>query len=63
MELKGWIARDMSGDLYFYSDMPERNVNVFFASRGRVINLGTAMFPEVTWESSPVEVVFKIEKV
>lgn len=61
MEMKCWIARDMDGDLHIFRDKPER-LSCFF--NGVIISeFYRDVVPEITWENSPVEVVFKIEKV
>lgn len=60
MELKGWIARDIDGYLRLFRDKPGRLSCVFDGVC--ISEFYKDVVPEITWENSPVEVVFKIEK-
>lgn len=58
-----WIARDKSGELYLYSHKPEKSAdysNWFVSTSGLVMPIRPSLFPEVTWENSPVEVELKL---
>lgn len=61
-----WIARDKSGELYIYAEKPERNGTVFYTRNVKFVNLYKSfpmlvseMYPEVTWENSPKELIIK----
>lgn len=60
MELKGYMARNWFGDLHMYYCMPKRHHSRFDGDV--IMELAEDLFPEVTWENSPVEVTIKIEK-
>jgi hypothetical protein len=56
-----WIARDKSGTLYLYDDVPEKVVTYFIQQGYKMaIKLSNDLFPEVTFENSPQEVEIKL---
>lgn len=58
-----WIARDTSGELFAYSsepqklDFPEEEPVGYFTSggNGEMTRLDKNLYPEITYENSPVE--------
>lgn len=57
-----WIARDMSGSLWIYSDKPVQDATLFFPQIGAELwKIPSDMYPEVTFENSPIELVTLIE--
>ena len=55
-----WIARDKCGELWGYEDRPIRGENTFDGA-GCVLSMPDELYPEVTWENSPKELVVKGE--
>ena len=52
-----WLARDKNGDLWAYLEKPIRGEEIFKANG---VDMGFSyikdnLFPEITWENSPVE--------
>lgn len=56
MEL--WIARDKNGNLFLFQLEPVRVTDVF--AGGGYMQIGSRLFPEVTWENSPKKVELKL---
>ena len=57
-----WIARDKNGNLFIYTECPNRRANSpYFRSKSEYYNISCNLFPEVTFENSPQKV--KIELV
>ena len=57
-----WIARDRNGILQISDMRMMKGENEFFqSSQSQVMYLNEDLFPEVTFENSPVEVELKIE--
>jgi len=59
-----WIARDKNQRLYIYKNKPERGRESFEEDdcyRLTCFEISQTLFPEVTWENSPVEVELKIK--
>ena len=65
-----WIARDKDGDLYLYSEKPKADDNgVFYgeADQNRIfittsapwVEIDSDLYPEVTFENSPKELIIK----
>lgn len=56
-----WIARDTSGELFAYSsepqklDFPEEEPVGYFTSGGKMTRLDKNLYPEITYENSPVK--------
>lgn len=55
-----WIARDKDGLLYLHIDKPMRVRSFFINESNRSIWINKDLFPEVTFENSPVEVELKL---
>ena len=57
-----WIARDQNGDLFLYPIKPDRYVteNYVFFNGDDWWNIDSDLFPEVTFENSPMEVELKL---
>ena len=58
--MKMWIARDMRGDLYLYTEKPEKIARYGYFTGDDWFELDTYAFPEVTFENSPMEVELKL---
>ena len=60
--MKLWIARDQNGDLFLYPIKPDRYVteNYVFFNDDDWWNIDSDLFPEVTFENSPMEVELKL---
>ncbi len=55
-----WIARNEDGTLEAYKAKPERKKHGFESDiEDWLDNLDEDMYPEVTWENSPKELVLK----
>lgn len=59
--VKGLVARDEDGCLKFFDEKPIREEN-FWINTGDQIQLKEELFPDVTWESEPIEVELNIRK-
>lgn len=63
--IRGWVARDKDGSVFFYEEKPHRSEN------GRWLTYGyhaygyvtDEMFPHITWESEPQEAEITIRLV
>lgn len=49
-----WLARDKDGNLWGYLDKPIRGEKFFHGESTGFSIIGN-LFPEITWENSPVE--------
>lgn len=58
--MKLWIARDKDGRVYLFSSKPERIRTHFGDFYSDKWEIDERLFPEVTWENSPIEVVLKL---
>lgn len=58
--MKMWIARDMRGDLYLYTEKPEKIATYDYFTGDDWFELNTNAFPEITFENSPIEVELKL---
>ena len=60
--MKLWIARDQNGDLFLYPNKPDRYVTEYyvFFNGDDWWNIDSDLFPEVTFENSPMEVELKL---
>ena len=60
-KIKGWIARDKTYDLHFFSEKPQRNIsndrfgwdNVWVGKK--LLVLDCDLCPELTWEDEPIK--------
>ena len=57
----GWVARDKDGALILYSFRPRRERTGYWKGN-KIKRLPDEAFPEVTWESVPMEVEILIKK-
>ena len=60
--MKLWIARDMRGDLYLYTEKPEKIATYGYFTCDDWFELDTNAFPELTFENSPMEVKLVLKK-
>ena len=62
--IKCWLARDKSGSLYMFSYKPHRTDGIFvpYTTDNQFLVVDN-IFPELTWENSPVEVELTIKPV
>ena len=52
-----WLARDKSGYLHLFVKKPRKEELCFLCSGvNNMLNLPKSMFPEVTFENSPIQV-------
>ena len=65
-KMRGWVAKDECG-LWFYRNKPYRVTGVLVSHWTDVngpnseIGLSEELFPELTWESEPVEVELTLD--
>lgn len=62
--ISGWAARDKDGALQLWESMPQRS-DITFDEWGMVrglMLLPTQLFPDLTWESEPLEVEIIIKR-
>lgn len=69
-----WVARDKDGELYLYSDKPERyNTDEPFwgipksqtiekDNEFRAFILPSVLFPDLKWENEPIEVELTMKR-
>ena len=57
--MKFWIARDKDGSLWGYSNKPVREGEIFIDTSKHLtyFSIYNNLFPEITWENSPVEFI------
>lgn len=64
--IQGWVARDSNGSLYFYRCKPERvryiNSNDGLWMSETINELNSDLFPDLTWDSDPIEVELIIKR-
>lgn len=62
--MKLWIARDSNGLLTVYNEKPNLYYNEYWDGdySTQCIDLPKEMFPEVTFENSPMEVELKLKQ-
>lgn len=63
--MKLWIARDKDGTLWLFKEYPIKKDELFYPTTddGKFTyyrSMPTDMFPEVTFENSPMEVELKL---
>lgn len=71
MKKRFWIARDTSGELFAYSSEPQRlkfpeedgQPIGCFTSGGAMLRLERDLYPEITYENSPVEIENNMDKI
>lgn len=61
--IQGWVARDGNNDLNLYFQKPIRNrYSPYWAGLGIGINFSKESFPDLTWDSDPIEVELIIKR-
>lgn len=65
--IQGWVARDNGGFISLFSYLPKRsthaNAGYWGFDDGRdEIDLPKSLFPDITWESDPIEVELIIKR-
>lgn len=62
--MKLWIARDTDGYLHGFEKEPTRNamLGTFSAYPAQHYSIDKRLFPEITWENSPIRVEIKYKK-
>lgn len=58
MEYKLWVARDNNGKLYLYNEKPKyyNDLKVWFSGK-MCAKLDNNIFPDLTYEDEPLEVM------
>ena len=59
-----WIARDKNGELFIYTSKPQRDKDEFLLidKNSDCFEIdNNDLYPEVTWENSPKELIVKEE--
>lgn len=54
-----YLARDKNNDLYLFNEFPRRGSECWWAESGldgTYLKLDKALYPEVTWDSEPLQV-------
>lgn len=61
--ISGWVARDEDGHLFMYSTKPERDEALqVWIGRYADFDLRDYLFPDLTWDSDPIEVELIIKR-
>lgn len=61
--IQGWVAVDDDGDLFLYRTKPARDeVSLMWMSGECPLDVGINLFPNLTWESDPIEVEIIIKR-
>lgn len=62
--IQGWVARDKDSDkLYIYGYKPERLSDMWYSPGAPFeIEISSDLFPDITWESDPIEVELIIKR-
>ena len=64
MKLKGWVAKDEDGGIFFHLDnKPKRREWFWNQSLFSCFILPKDSFPDLTWEDEPIEVTIEIKEV
>ncbi|UFS70561.1 hypothetical protein LPW11_22175 [Geomonas sp. RF6] len=59
-----YVARDKNSELYLFDKLPVRGNECWWAETGvdgTYLRLDRALFPEVTWETDPLQVFLTTE--
>lgn len=51
-----WVARDEDSSLWIYTKKPTRACGMFSCTYGDMFPIGDSVYPEITYENSPVKV-------
>lgn len=60
-----YLARDKNRDLYLFYEKPRRGRECWWAEEGvdgTYLKIEKALYPEVTWDSEPLEVILSIKR-
>jgi hypothetical protein len=60
-----YIARDKNNDLYLFNEMPGRGSECWWAPSGldgSYLRLDKKLYPEVSWDSEPLQVEISVVK-
>lgn len=63
--IQGWVARDSNSDLFIYNYKPKRDTrwdSVEIWNGETYIELDSNLFPDLTWDSDPLEVEIIIKR-
>lgn len=65
--IQGWVARDEEvGNIWLFKNEPTRNTDLSYGfwdgNNDDFIELPTDLFPDLTWESEPLEVEIIIKR-
>lgn len=65
--IRGWVAREnVDNSLFLFQNPPKRVGDVWLDFKSHFSNffiIPPSLFPEITWESEPVEVEITIKKI
>ena len=60
--IEGWVARDECGDIYVYKNKPTREGCMWIDDvASSLILLPITSFPDLTWQSDPLEVTVTVK--
>jgi hypothetical protein len=59
--MKMWIGRTLKGNLWLFETKPTKG-DVSFVYEGQSMKINPDLYPEVTFENSPIEVELVINK-
>ena len=51
-----WVARDEDNSLWIYTTKPNKACGMFDCSYGEMFQINESVYPEITYENSPVKV-------
>lgn len=60
-----YIARDKNNDLYLFNELPTRGKECWWAAKeidGTYLRLDKSLYPQVTWDSGPLQAELSIAK-
>lgn len=61
--IQGWVARDANYQrLTIYEEKPERLSDMWYALNSDIVALSPTLFPDLTWDSDPIEVEIIIKR-
>lgn len=65
-KIKGWVARDLDGQLCLFQDEKPIKEKKYWMSNGSIgkwMYIDSKTFHELTWEDEPIEVELTIKKI
>lgn len=51
-----WVARDEDGSLWIYTGKPTKAAGMFACPWGEMFQIDESVYPEITYENSPIKV-------